>query len=102
MPYKIEPYNIYQLKSISPRRSTLGQAHCSIHAIINEFVSSGLECCRVYRGSDSYTSQNIVTGLNKALSALGRRNTIGVVRRGGDIFLVQKSKWLEINKEGKL
>ena len=97
---KLEPYDIHELmrKHKRKRKSNkcIHQRDCV--GVIEEFLESDYDCCKVFTGVDGRKAHIEGTILRRSVKIIGAN--VRVIQRGNDVFLVRKDLWDEqVKKE---
>ena len=96
---KLEPYDIMQLWEHPRSRSAGGYKRRNFSEVLEEFVNSQHDCCKMY-SNDNCEKVNIVSrNFRDSIRRFDYKNTVKVVARGTDVFLVKKSAWEKLSKE---
>lgn len=91
--YTLEPYDIKELKRKQVRRSSKGVEQSNASKILEQFAESSMDCCRIYKNDNLMITHHYRTSIMKSIDRFGLKNTVRVVQRGAELFLVKKSKW---------
>lgn len=91
--YKLEPYDINKLKEMRVRKSSYNCTPRNGIGIIEEFVNSGTDCCRVCICDTDRKAHVECTILRRSVQIGNYSNTVRVVLRGEGVYLVKKDKW---------
>ena len=94
VPYKLEPCDINEVKHIEYRKSSKGCIRRDINATIEDFITSGHDCCRVCIAEDDRKAHFECTVLRRSVKLFNYDN-VKVVLRGECVYLVKKDKWEE-------
>lgn len=90
--YVLEPFDINLLKNMKTRRSSSGVSRRDVFGIIEEFIESGYDCCKVCACEDPTQAHIECTILSHSIER-GKFRSVQAVRRGCLVFLVRKSCW---------
>lgn len=92
---KLEPCDIKDVKNKKVRRDPVGRrTYRNVAGIIEEFIESGHDCCKVCFCDSGRMAHIEVTILRRSVQSCGcARNKIKVVLRGSEVYLVRKDKW---------
>lgn len=93
--YKLEPYDINKLKRKEKRKAPHKYARRDVVSIIEEFMVSGYDCCRVCFCENDRKAHFECTILRRSVKTNGYDNSVKVVLRGEGVYLVKKDKWEE-------
>ena len=93
--YKLEPYDIEELKNKPKRRIPHGVTPRDAIGLVEKFVGDGYICCKVCTCEDNRKAHIESTILRRSVKLRNYENTVKVVLRGNDVFLVKKSAWEE-------
>ena len=93
--YKLEPYDIKELKRKEKRTKPNGHVKRDVTAIVEEFLVSEHDCCRVCICDNDRKAHIECTILRRTVKLGGYDENIKVVLRGESVYLVKKSKWEE-------
>lgn len=96
---KLEPYDIMQLWELPRSRAVGGHKRRNFREVIEEFVNSQHDCCKIYSAGDYAKANTITMNLRESIKRLDYKNTVIVVVRGTNVFLVKKSAWEKLSKE---
>lgn len=91
--YKLEPYDIEELKNKPRRIIHRGVTKRDTIGIVEKFVEDGYICCKVCTCEDNRKAHIENTILRRSVKLRNYENTVKVVLRGNDVFLVKKSAW---------
>lgn len=91
--YKLEPYDINELKRKAIRTVPYNCTPRNCIGIIEEFVNSGNDCCRVCTCDTDRKAHVECTILRRSVQIGNYSNTVRVVLRGENVYLVKKDKW---------
>lgn len=91
--YTLEPYDIEELRRKPIRKSPKGTELSNVSEIVEQFAESSMDCCLVYRHKDYLDVHCRATSLRVSIKFLGLNDTVQVIQRGTELFLVKKSKW---------
>lgn len=90
--YKLEPYDIEELKRRGKRKNKNRYVKRDVEAIVEEFAASEHDCCRVCLCDNDRKAHIECTILRRTVNIFNYDN-IKVVLRGEGVYLVKKSKW---------
>ena len=93
--YELEPYDIEELKNKPKRRIHYGVTRRDAIGLVEKFVDDGYICCKVCTCDDNRKAHIESTILRRSVTLCNYENTVKVVLRGNDVFLVKKSAWEE-------
>ena len=96
---KLETYDIYQLRDKVKQRKSEKSEKRNIVELIENFIDSECNCCRVCSCDDSKQALMESSGLRRTIRNEGFRNVITILR-GTEVFLVKKDRWEEILNKG--
>lgn len=91
--YKLEPFDINELKNMENRRSSKYCTVRNVRGIIEEFVESEHDCCRVCFCDNDRKAHVEVTILRRSIKMAGYEREVKVVLRGECVYLVKRNKW---------
>ena len=94
VPYRLEPHDIRELKTRAKRTTPNRHVNRDVIRIIEEFVESGYDCCRVCFCDTDRQAHIECTILRRSVK-LGNYDNVKVVLRKSEVYLVKKDKWEE-------
>ena len=98
---KLEPYDIEKLWEMPLHKAKRGYTKRNFREIIEEFINSPCDCCKIHAGNDYLTAYTIGINFRDSVRRFDYGNTVKVVQRDMEVFLVKKSAWEKLNKEDK-
>lgn len=96
---KLEPYDIRKLWENPRSRSDGGYKRQNFRGILEDFVNSQHDCCKIYSGNDYAKANIMAVSLRDSIKRFDYKNTVMVVVRGNNVFLVKKRAWEKLSKE---
>lgn len=96
---KLEPYDIYRLRDKAKQRKAEGYTQRDIIGLINSFIASGCDCCKVCSSDDEKKAFIECSILRRSIKS-GDFMNVKAVLRGEEVFLVKKDRWEEITSKG--
>lgn len=95
---KLEPYDIRKLWENPRSRSDGGYKRQNFRGILEVFVNSQHDCCKIYSGNDYAKANIMAVSLRDSIKRFDYKNTGMVVVRGNNVFLVKKRAWEKLSK----
>ena len=96
---KLEPYDIRKLWEHPISRSDGGYKRRNFREVLEGFVNSQYDCCKIYSGDDYAKANIMAVSLRDSIKRFDYKNTVKVVARGTNVFLVKKRAWEKLPKE---
>ena len=96
---KLEPYDIRKLWGHPISRSDGGYKRRNFRKVLEDFVNSQHDCCKIYSGDDYAKANIMAVSLRDSIKRFDYKNTVKVVVRGNNVFLVKKRAWEKLSKE---
>lgn len=93
--FKLEPFDINELKNMDKRKSSRHAVRRDVLSIINEFAEGDYDCCRVFSCDNDRKAHIELTILRRSVEIAGYKKEIKVLLRGESVYLVKKNKWGE-------
>lgn len=91
--FKLEPFDINELKNMKKRICSGRGVRRDVCSIIEEFAESEHDCCKVCSCDSDRKAHVEVTILRRSVEIAGYKKEIKVILRGEDVYLVKKNKW---------
>lgn len=98
--FVLEPADIKVVKNLNyrnPEDSSTGRR--KIVELLERFIEEGHDCCRIAAYDTNQKAHCEATIVYRAILAAHLDNTIKIVRRGPEIYLVNKHKWESLSKD---
>ena len=96
---KLEPYDIRKLWEHPISRQDGGYKRRNFREVLEDFVNSEHACCKIYYGDDYAKANIMAVSLRDSIKRFDYKNTVKVVARGTNVFLVKKRAWEKLSKE---